>query len=205
MRSADYGPCTRDLLYCSGKRQRGAFASGCGEYRWAKGREGRDDDDVDSSKEFRQVPLPGASGNVRLVSAGSKTFAVVTEDNRAFVWGENRSGNLGLGRRHLRGPVESPREIVGEDGRPWFEGGGDGDWEIVRIECTRGQPVPKNNLPDPTGQVNLAIYSMTRAQCVRLQGRKRALISPITLQTQKLVSVLNCKVNELRRARDCTS
>ena len=64
---------------------------------------------------------------------------------RVFVWGENRSGNLGLGERHLRGAVEKPREIVGQDGRPWF----DGHPDIVGIECTRGQPFPKNNFPDP--------------------------------------------------------
>ena len=143
------------MLHCSGKRQRGAFASGCGEHRWARGREGSDD--VDSGgQEFRQVPLPGGSGNVRLVSAGSTAFAVATEDNRVFAWGENRSGNLGVGRRHLRGPVQSPQEIVGEDGRQWFEGGGGA--EVVRVECMRGQPAPKNNFPDPTGQVSPTIF-----------------------------------------------
>lgn len=93
--------------------------------------------------------LPDGSGNARLVSAGSVAFAVATEDNRVFVWGENRSGNFGLGERHLRGAVKRPREVVGEDGRQWFDGGPD----IVQIECTRGQPLPKNNFPDPTGQV----------------------------------------------------
>ena len=129
-------------------RRRGAFASGCGERKWTK----REDDDGrdDDQDEFRQVPLPEGSGNVRLVSAGSTSFAVATEDNRVFAWGENRSGNLGLGERHLRGAaVERPREVVREDGTPWF------DHEIVQIECTRGQPFPKNNFPDPTGQVEV--------------------------------------------------
>ena len=137
-------------------RRRGAFASGCGERKWTK-REG--DDGRDDKDEFRQVPLPEGSGNVRLVSAGSTAFAVATEDNRVFVWGENRSGNLGLGERRLRGAVERPREIVGEDGRPWFEGGHS---DIVRIECTRGQPFPKNNFPDPTGQVDIPAFKDLR-------------------------------------------
>ena len=77
---------------------------------------------------------------------------------RVFVWGENRSGNLGLGERHLRGAVEKPREIVGQDGRPWFDGHSD----IVGIECTRGQPFPKNNFPDPTGQVDIPAFKDLR-------------------------------------------
>ena len=140
-------------------RRRGAFASGCGERKWTKG-------EADDG-EFRQVPLPEGSGDVRLVSAGSTSFAVATEDNRLFAWGDNRSGNLGLGERHLRGAVERPREVVGQDGRPWF-GGGDSD--IAGIGCTRGQPFPKNNFPDPTGQVLLSISRLGRAaQCKELQ------------------------------------
>ena len=129
----------------SGVRRRGAFARGCGERNWAeRGGEG--------DGEFQQVPLPEGCANVRLVSAGSTAFAVATEDNRLFAWGQNRSGNLGLGERHLRdATVEGPREVVREDGMPWFGP------EIVQIECTRGQPFPKNNFTDPTGQVYVEV------------------------------------------------
>ncbi|CAD7972181.1 unnamed protein product [Amoebophrya sp. A120] len=111
--------------------------------------------------------------DARLVSAGSRHFAVVDVKNRLWTWGMNRNGNLGLGKRHtgknsfVESPVEVTKDVDGVS-TPWFDE--DPSNAIVRIDCTRGQPMPKNDFPDPTGQEGPRLHVVTADGKLHIAG-----------------------------------
>lgn len=85
---------------------------------------------IASKKLMRIESLPP----VEKLALGSIHAAVVTVDDRLFVWGDGRSGNLGLGARVVAPcPTEVPR-FLGEAER------------IVHVSCTRGQAQPQRIL-----------------------------------------------------------
>lgn len=84
-------------------------------------------------------PLSFGDALISKVALGSRHGAAVSTDGRLFVWGDGRSGALGLGRRmHNLAltllPIECPGPFLGVDGAPV---------RVVAVSCTRGQPNPK--------------------------------------------------------------
>jgi len=90
--------------------------------------------------------------NISLISVGSTVRACVDNENNLFTWGENRNGALGLGKRsksHVSAPTKVSFTPFGNSSK------------IVSIDCTRGQPNPKNKFQDPTGQEGPRIHLVT--------------------------------------------
>lgn len=151
-----------------GQLRRRAFARGCGEEHWEQQgarKSARSTKSDDSG--FIEVPTGAEGANAKLVSTGSSFFAVVSANNRVFVWGQNKSGNLGLG--HRKNPILLPREMVDND-KSFFGPQGSYPSEIVQIDATRGQPNPKNNLPDPTGQEGPRLHIVTADGVLHICG-----------------------------------
>jgi alpha-tubulin suppressor-like RCC1 family protein len=125
---------------------------------------------------FVKIPELSEAANgsaARLVSAGSNHCAVVVgntpETQQIFTWGQNRSGNLGLGhRKDVDRPVEVANitQMLKSQMSDLQEGG----TFIVSISCTRGQPNPKNNFPDPTGQEGPRTHVVTQSGHLFISG-----------------------------------
>lgn len=90
--------------------------------------------------------------NIRLISVGSTVRACVDESNRLYTWGSNRNGALGHGKRSKQ-EVNVPTMVQLCPGLL--------STSIVSIDCTRGQPNPKNQFADPTGQEGPRIHLVT--------------------------------------------
>ncbi len=91
--------------------------------------------------------------NTELISVGSTVRACVDDRNRLYTWGSNRSGALGHGTRSKKeinsaSLVRLPHDISCT--------------KMTSIDCTRGQPNPKNQCADPTtGQECPRIHLVT--------------------------------------------
>lgn len=108
------------------------------------------------------VAVPELAGkSITRIAVGSIVRACVDSENKLYCWGNNRNGCLGLGFRgaapssknsveNVEIPVPTPVPLP-ENFPP-----------IVSIDCTRGQPRPKNeNMGDGTGQEGPRIHLVT--------------------------------------------
>eukprot|EP00392_Amoebophrya_sp_AT5.2_P015281 g15482.t1 len=107
------------------------------------------------SKAFAPVPEL-RDRSIVLISVGSQVRACVDDSNSLFAWGTNKSGCLGLGKRHSGKTVDAsevlvPQQVPLPPDLP----------AIISLDCCRGQPNPKNDFPDPTGQEGPRIHFAT--------------------------------------------
>ena len=90
--------------------------------------------------------------NIKLLSIGSTCGIAVNCNEEVFTWGQNRNGNLAHGNRN---DFKIPRKV---NNCPWDAIDNE---KIAVISATRGQPNPKNDFKNLTGQEGPRIHLIT--------------------------------------------
>ena len=97
---------------------------------------------------------------------GSTCGIAVNRNDEVFTWGQNRNGNLAHGNR-----IDSkiPKKV---NNCPWtiLNNGEDKNDKIAVISATRGQPNPKNDFKNPTGQEGPRIHLITESGKLYISG-----------------------------------
>ncbi|KAG1949779.1 retinitis pigmentosa GTPase regulator b [Pimephales promelas] len=83
---------SRGNLYASGGNNEGQLGLG----------------DCDDRASFHLVDFFSKHGPIKMLAAGSNTSAVLTEDGRLYMWGDNSEGQIGLGKESN---ALTPREV----------------------------------------------------------------------------------------------
>lgn len=92
-----------------------------------------------------------------VVAVGSHCFACLSETNDLYTWGMNINGNCGHGTRNKW--ISLPKKV-----EPKIEA------KIKSIAITKGQPQPKNDMKNPTGQEGPRIHLVTEAGNLLIAG-----------------------------------